>query len=384
MDLVSEDELRLLTDDELSDADENLISNNGQPVYGRDMPGSFGRKVTRGDLDRFCLIVLKSENNGHIRLLDLLEHLTSTYRLNFITNISYKVKRNPTNSIIYVYSSYVDEAFRFLNEIQTDSGSSFLLGNDLIHAKLFNNFIFGLAQVNPAYRNNSDVVTNLNFNFTPRNSISPSHNILHICERALSNDLLKRNIVGISLKLNKSRRCLFNYGSFILKDFNVATETIVMLREQGISASYATFSSFLMNNNQINHMRNNGDGSLLVSDYMLNNNALVSQSTVDFFIPQPINNHNNIADLIYPIVQEVLRSLNVNANRFPQHPRIVAPVHHVTPRRRFNHARSNGTRSYNLINSRTFRSHNSNNNQVLSSRRFNNGFRHFRRGPRNF
>lgn len=187
MDAESNDELRLITDDELSDIDENSIANNGQPIYGRDTAGSFGRTISCSDLDRFCLIVFKS-NGEEIRLLNLLEVLTSTYRVNFISNISYKVKRNPLKSIVYVYASYSDEVFRFMNQIQSDVGASFLLGNVIVHARLFNNFVFGLAHSNAALRDDLDMIYNLHFNYVPHNSLSPSHNVLNILERALCRD----------------------------------------------------------------------------------------------------------------------------------------------------------------------------------------------------
>lgn len=130
----------------------------------------------------------------------------------------------------------------------------------------------------------------------------------------MCSDILKNNIRGISLKINKSRKILYNYGSFILRDFSVATNTIVNLREAGMAASYATFSSFILTNAQVNSVRNSSDGSLQVTNYLLRNNLLSNNSNVDLIAPPALHNHNNLSDLIAPIVQEVLRSLNHNLN----------------------------------------------------------------------
>jgi hypothetical protein len=158
----------------------------------------------------------------------------------------------------------------------------------------------------------------LYFNFVPHISVSPSHNVLNICERALSNDFLNRNILGVSFKLDKLRHTLYNHGSFILREFGVATDTIGRLRELGISSSYATFSSFLLTNSQVESVRSLNDNSLVVNDYLLRNNVLANNSNVDFDIPVPFNYNNNLADIVYPIVQEVLRSLDRNSYRHGQ------------------------------------------------------------------
>lgn len=67
--------------------------------------------------------------------------------------------------------------------------------------------------------------------------------------------ILKSYILGIALNINKTRRILYNYGSFILRDFRVATDTIVKLREVGITAIYVTFSYFLLKNAQFTSIR---------------------------------------------------------------------------------------------------------------------------------
>ena len=132
----------------------------------------------------------------------------------------------------------------------------------------------------------------------------------------------------------------------------------------------------------------NSDRSFLVNDFVINNNALVNPSAVDFFIPQQVDNRNNMADLIYPIVQEVLRTLNVDVNRLPIHPRVLAPVNHrVISRHPRGNARYQGNRSqfnHNNNNGLVIRSLNGNNVRDTRTFRNNTGFRQFRRGNRHY
>ena len=318
MDEISSDELRLGTDDDLSDLEENLIATNGQPIYGRHTFGSFNRKVFRADLERFCLIVLRSES-VELKIPEVLEVLIQNYRLNFLTSLTYKVKRNSLKTILYLYASYRDEINRFFNEINNDTGHSFLIGSTTIHAKVFNNLTFGNAQINNDLIAHDNAICNLYFNFVPNHTISPSHNLLSICERVMKDDSLKGSINGISLKLNVSHRTLYNYGSFILNDRECVNKTLSVLNELNVPANLATFSSFILNSNQINIVKKDNGGSLKVNEFLLQNNILSNESIIDFSIPRQAAPQNDVANLIPSIVSEVIRNLEqrgqLNFNR---------------------------------------------------------------------
>ena len=209
------DEISLETDDELNDDDINV--SNRQPIYGRDTNGSFNRKIIKADLDLFSLIVLKC-NDGSVSIMDVLSTLSIEHQLNFISSISYKLKRDPLKTIIYVYASYRDEINRFLNNISTVNGHSFIINGKRLDVAVFNDVVMGSALVDTSLDYNSEDIVNIHFNFIPRPSISPSLNLLDLWERVDTNESLKNAIKGISLRLNVTKRTLHFYGSFILSD----------------------------------------------------------------------------------------------------------------------------------------------------------------------
>jgi hypothetical protein len=309
------DELRLYTDDELSEDDESFASNL-QPVYGRHTNGSFNRKIYKNDLEKSFLLVLRV-SNGIVSIHELLDVLVLEYRLNFITTVVKKIRHNPLNQMIYVIASYADEVFRFINEIRCMEGTQFMVGNSCIKVKLLNDMACQNVRIDNALSDESKSVRNIHFNCIPNNTLSPSFNVMNIWSKIASNDFLLGSVLGVSMKLNATHRVLLHFGSFILNERVDDDLVVSTLREIGIISNQASFSTFILNETQINRLRGSSGGPLTMNEFIANNNILTNPSTIDDIESTvPVAQaHPNLADMVSPIVQEVLRNLGINNHR---------------------------------------------------------------------
>jgi len=346
---VSSDELRLETDDDLSEGEINF--SNAQPIYGRHTYGSLNRNIRKDDLNNFSLLVLNS-NNVQLNLSQVLDVLIVRYRLNFITSASLKVRRNPRKSIVYIYASYQDELNRFMNEINTVDGNSFILNDQVINVSLINNMIFGTARNSIDYVNSPDSISNLHFNFVPNHTISPSFNLQNIWGKIQESSQLLNAISGISLRLNVRHRVLYYYGSFILNDNCNVDNTLLSLRHVGISANRANFSSFILSDMQASTIRNSNGGIIIVNETLLSNNILSNVSTIDNCNQR--TEANALIGLIPSIVQEVIRGLRVNEAQWSPNESIQqTPQGYYRNRGSNNQRRSGGrTRGRRMFNNR--------------------------------
>lgn len=337
--------LDLETDEDFDDVD--VIAANGNPIYGKQVAGSLGKLVTKSDLAKSFLLVLKAD--VPISLIVIAKTLIERYKLNFITSISFKVRNNGLKKICYVMACYEDEIKRFCAEILHDSGHSFLIANNTVHVKALTGFSMSNARVGEGNTNCDDVI-NIYFQHAPINHVSPSMNLLAMIDNIHADETLRESILGISLKLNLIHCTLYQYGTLICADHAMISELLPLLRSVNVPANIASFSSFVLPNNIISQARSMNPGQpLVMTERMRLNNILVTESQIDKFVmpnrdqfPALNFNIDLLGRRLRPIIVEAVREAVSEAlrGRGPPAPNLQQRLGQIrrggNPRRPFN------------------------------------------------
>jgi hypothetical protein len=309
-----EEALNLDTDEEFMNDEEF----NGAPIYGRDINGSFGVKVQRSDLGSSVLLILKASDR--IKPLVIVRELFSRFELNFITAITRKIKYSDKRNLYYVSVTYNREIERFMNSISSVRGHFFNVDNICIQVKSATDIIFSSAKIDTAIQSER-IVKNLHFNHVPNTEISPTHNIIKLLEIIDRDDAASNSILGVSLRLDQSRRFLYSFGSFILSPQQDLSECLSRLIDLGFNAHRATFSSFILPKKLLNQIKSSNSKSLMVNEFLKQNNLLTNLNTIDVFsqgqrslanhrVPQlggGLNLLNHLNELVPNVIRETMR-----------------------------------------------------------------------------
>ena len=171
---IDPNELQIFNEDNFCDDEAHFNGgNNEKKVYGRDIPGSFGKFLHAADL---CnpKILLFTSHHAIVNTLDLIAKLVDSYQLNFISMATKKIKSNPKATFLLIH--YHDEVQRFLNRIKEGDRYVMSVNNTRVSVVILENYKFGLAGLSNRFNNDRNMVYNLHFGFSSDISISPSRN----------------------------------------------------------------------------------------------------------------------------------------------------------------------------------------------------------------
>jgi hypothetical protein len=123
--------------------------------------------------------------------------------------------------------------------------------------------IFSTVKADPSLADNQQSVNNLHFNYIPDSSISPSRNLYAALVNVESLNELSTEIVGVALRLDRSRRMLYFYGSFIIAATVDRARCIESLVQVGITAHSAMFSSYILPESMTQNLKSPAENKLL-------------------------------------------------------------------------------------------------------------------------
>jgi hypothetical protein len=259
------------------DIDEEIT--NGIPIYGHNTMGSLGRKILRKDLMEDRLLLLKVPHKV-FTLVKLLNELVIKYSLNFITLAIAKYIYHDDVMDVLIRVNYPDEIDEFMSRIRTINGLEFSAWGHLIKVFPVPDCLIGVATTDTALCTDSRHIRNIHFNYTPNNSVSPSHNLLNIAERIEADPLLVSDIAGISLKLDKKQKTLYHFGSFVLFKSTDKSACLSRIMRMGFTASHASYTTFLLLERQIVNVRGHSADGFVENLFLLKHNLLTKKSSI--------------------------------------------------------------------------------------------------------
>lgn len=250
----------------------DVLYANNNPTYGKQINGSFGKRIGHYDIRNFKLLCLNFHKNC-ASLHRTIHVLTKEYELNFITGITYKIK--PNTSSMYIQVTYFPEIDRFLKKIFS-GGRHILLFDDIrATVTLINDFFVTYAVMDHDLKSHCNSMSNIHINFLPDNSLSPSQNLLNILGKFDNDKAMNKLVKGIFLKLDQKKGILYHFGNIIVG--GLITDKMVKSFQDIIPNSNRTSTTILiLPTNIIRCLPRNESNVYIVNKQSLDNNLIMN------------------------------------------------------------------------------------------------------------
>lgn len=268
---------------ELESYEEHLLAINSVQIYGCSTPGSFGRIVKLDDLAAFRVLILKV-TYGDVTLSELINELIVSYRLNFIVHATKKISGGSGDRIYYLNVTYLDEIWRFLRSIKSETDYSFHVRESHIRVALCKNLVYGNCDIvagTAQLVEDARFVNNIFLKYLPDDNVSPSSNLLRLINLIMTEKPVAEAFCGLNLRLNPDTGSLTKYASIII-DKKASNDIFSGLDKLMLEPKASNVSSFLLPDDQLK-LCFDSNKKVALSETILVHNLLTNDNNRDNF-----------------------------------------------------------------------------------------------------